>query len=107
MKQQFQLALYSFTSESKNVARGLFRAAGYAIAAWVMLGLAVAANAAVFAMTAFIARSSLGEYGIRAALGAAPSALLRFGFREAAWLLGIGLPIGVTCAWLLGGNGTQ
>lgn len=56
----------------------------------------------VFAITLFIARSRLGEYGIRAALGAGPSALLRLGFREAAWLLAIGLPIGLIGAYLLG-----
>ena len=56
----------------------------------------------VFALTTFVARARLGEYGIRAALGAGPLALLRLGFREAAWLLIVGLPIGLTGAWLLG-----
>lgn len=80
----------------------VFRAAGAGmVGAFAALALFLAALGA-FAITAFIARSRLGEYGIRAALGAAPSALLRFGFREAAWLLGIGLPLGLVCAWLLG-----
>ena len=56
----------------------------------------------VFALTRFVARARLGEYGIRAALGAGPLALLRLGFREAAWLLIVGLPIGLIGAWLLG-----
>ena len=56
----------------------------------------------VFALTTFVARARLGEYGIRAALGAGPLALLRLGFREAAWLLIFGLPIGLIGAWLLG-----
>ena len=50
MKQHLQHGLSSFSAESKGVVRGLFRKPGYAIAAWVMLGLAVAANAAVFAI---------------------------------------------------------
>ena len=80
----------------------VFRAAGAGmIGAFAALALFLAALG-VFAITAFIARSRLGEYGIRAALGAAPSTLMRFGFKEAAWLLGIGLPIGLVCAWLLG-----
>lgn len=56
----------------------------------------------VFALTTFVARARLGEYGIRAALGAGPFALLRLGFREAMWLLIFGLPIGLIGAWALG-----
>lgn len=56
----------------------------------------------VFALTTFVARARLGEYGTRAALGAGPLALLGLGFREAAWLLIVGLPIGLIGAWLLG-----
>lgn len=80
----------------------VFRAAGAGmVGAFAALALLLAALG-VFAITTFIARARLGEYGIRAALGAAPSALLRFGFQEAKWLLGIGVPIGLLCAWLLG-----
>ncbi|HYW76953.1 MAG TPA: ABC transporter permease [Gammaproteobacteria bacterium] len=80
----------------------VFRAAGAGIVgAFAALALFLAALG-VFSITAFIARTRLGEYGVRAALGAAPSTLLRFGFKEAVWLLGIGLPIGLVCAWLLG-----
>lgn len=92
------------TTTLPDMMRGasVFRAAGAGmVGAFAALALFLAALGA-FAITAFIARSRLGEYGIRAALGAAPGALLRFGFREAAWLLGIGLPIGLVCAWLLG-----
>ncbi len=79
-----------------------FRAAGAgAVGAFAALALLLAALG-VFAITSFIARARLGEYGIRAALGAGPLALLRLGFREAAWLLIIGLPIGLAGAYLLG-----
>ncbi|MGH8161163.1 MAG: ABC transporter permease, partial [Gammaproteobacteria bacterium] len=80
----------------------VFRAAGAGmVAAFAALALLLAALG-VFAITAFIARARLGEYGIRAALGASPLALLRLGFREAGWLPAIGLPIGLAGAYLLG-----
>lgn len=80
----------------------VFRAAGAGmVAAFAALALLLAALG-VFAITSFIARARLGEYGIRAALGAGPLALLRLGFREAGWLLIIGLPIGLIGAYLLG-----
>lgn len=80
----------------------VFRAAGAGmVGAFAVLALLLAALGA-FAITAFIARARLGEYGIRSALGAGPLALLRLGFREAAWLLIIGVPIGLIGAWLLG-----
>lgn len=80
----------------------VFRAAGAGmVATFAGLALLLAALG-VFAITAFIARSRLDEYGIRAALGAGPAALLRLGFGEAAWLLLIGLPIGLAGAYLLG-----
>lgn len=87
-----------------NVVRGasVFRAAGVGmVGAFAALALLLAALGA-FAITAFIARARLGEYGIRSALGAGPLALLRLGFREAAWLLIIGIPIGLVGAWVLG-----
>ncbi|MGH8274751.1 MAG: ABC transporter permease, partial [Gammaproteobacteria bacterium] len=87
-----------------NLVKGasVFRAAGAGmVAAFAALALLLAALG-VFAITAFIARARLGEYGIRAALGASPLALLRLGFREAAWLLAIGLPLGLAGAYLLG-----
>src|SRR5690625_3623351 len=43
-------ALASLGAEFRGVMRGLVRRPGYPIAAWVMLGLAIAANAAVFAI---------------------------------------------------------
>lgn len=80
----------------------VFRAAGAGmVGTFAALALLLAALG-VFAITAFIARSRLGEYGIRAALGAGPGALLRLGFGEAAWLLLVGLPIGLGGAYLLG-----
>jgi ABC-type antimicrobial peptide transport system permease subunit len=79
-----------------------FRAAGAGMAgAFAALALLLAALG-VFAITSFIARARLGEYGIRAALGASPLALLRLGFKDAIWLLAIGLPIGLGGAYLLG-----
>jgi predicted permease len=79
-----------------------FRAAGAGMAgAFAALALLLAALG-VFAITSFIARARLGEYGIRAALGASPLALLRLGFKDAVWLLAIGLPIGLAGAYLLG-----
>lgn len=80
----------------------VFRAAGAGmVGTFAALALVLAALG-VFAITAFIARARLGEYGIRAALGAGPAALLRLGFGEAGWLLLIGLPIGLGGAYLLG-----
>ncbi len=80
----------------------VFRAAGAGmVGAFAALALLLAALG-VFAITSFIARARLGEYGIRAALGAGPLALLRLGFKEAMWLLVIGLPIGLAGAYLLG-----
>lgn len=80
----------------------VFRAAGAGmVITFAALALLLAALG-VFAITALIARAHLGEYGIRAALGASPKALLRLGFREAAWLLAIGLPLGLVGAYLLG-----
>lgn len=91
-------------SSLSDLVRGasVFRAAGAGmVGAFAVLALLLAALGA-FAITAFIAQARLGEYGIRAALGAGPLALLRLGFREAAWLLLIGVPIGLIGAWLLG-----
>ncbi|MHB1764162.1 MAG: ABC transporter permease [Gammaproteobacteria bacterium] len=69
----------------------------------VMAGMAVLLAAlGVFALTTFNARSRLMEYGIRVAFGADPATLIRLGFREAAWLLSIGLPLGFVGAGLLG-----
>ncbi|MGH8275047.1 MAG: FtsX-like permease family protein, partial [Gammaproteobacteria bacterium] len=80
----------------------VFRSAGAGmVGAFAALALFLAALG-VFAITAFIARARLGEYGIRAALGAGPAALLRLGFREAGWLLAVGLPLGLAGAYLLG-----
>ncbi len=79
----------------------MFRAASAGmVGTFAALALLLAALG-VFAITSFIARARLGEYGIRAALGASPVMLLRLGFREAAWLLAIGLPLGFAGAYLL------
>ena len=43
-------SFFGLAADWRSVMRGLVRKPGYAIAAWVMLGLAVAANAAVFAI---------------------------------------------------------
>ncbi|MGH8280189.1 MAG: ABC transporter permease, partial [Gammaproteobacteria bacterium] len=47
---EFKSALWDLAAEFRSVLRGLVRKPGYAVAAWVMLGLAIAANAAVFAI---------------------------------------------------------
>ncbi len=41
-------SFFGLAADWRSVMRGLVREPGYAITAWVMLGLAVAANAAVF-----------------------------------------------------------
>ncbi len=96
-------AIYRISTLSRFVqGASVFRAAGAGmVITFALLALLLAALG-VFAITAFIARSRLGEYGIRAALGAGPGALLRLGFGEAAWLLLVGLPLGLAGAWLLG-----
>ncbi|MGH8274750.1 MAG: ABC transporter permease, partial [Gammaproteobacteria bacterium] len=50
MKRFTSLFSSGFIAESHSVMCGLVRKPGYPIAAWVMLGLAIAANAAVFAI---------------------------------------------------------
>jgi hypothetical protein len=50
MDVHFLQSLSGLVAEWRGVMRGLMRKPGYAIAAWVMLGLAIAANAAVFAI---------------------------------------------------------
>ena len=96
-------AVYKITTLPQLVqGASLLRAAGAGMMiTFAVLALFLAALG-VFAITALIARARLGEYGIRAALGASPGALLRLGFREAAWLLAIGLPLGLAGAYLLG-----
>lgn len=80
----------------------VLRAAGAGmVGAFAALAMLLAALG-VFSITTFIARARLGEYGIRAALGADPSTLLKFGFGEATWLLALGLPTGLIGAYLLG-----
>lgn len=71
------------------------------VGAFATLTLLLAALGA-YAITAFIARGRLGEYGIRAAVGAGPTALLQLGLAEALWLLGIGVPIGLGGAYVMG-----
>lgn len=79
-----------------------FRAAGAGlVATFAVLALLIAALG-VFAITAFIARGRLGEYGVRAALGATPGSLLRLGLGEAGQLLAYALPLGVISAYFLG-----
>jgi ABC-type antimicrobial peptide transport system permease subunit len=41
------------------------------------------------------------EFGIRLVLGAAPGSLLRFVMREVAWLIAIGVAVGVPASYLL------
>jgi predicted permease len=95
--------VFSITPLSRVVqGASVFRAAGAGmVGAFAALALLLAALG-VFSITSFIARARLGEYGIRAALGASPLALLRLGFKEAVWLLAIGLPGGLAGAYLLG-----
>lgn len=94
-----------FSLQSMNdMVRGasVFRAAGAGmVGAFAALALLLAALG-VFAITSFIARSHLNDYGIRAAIGATPAMLLRLGFNEATWLLAIGIPVGLAGAYLLG-----
>jgi len=83
------------------VGASIFRSVGVGIVGtFAALAVLVAAFGA-FAITAFIARTRLGEYGIRAAIGAGPSALLRLALSEAIWLIAIGMAVGLLCAWLL------
>ncbi|MGH8127799.1 MAG: ABC transporter permease, partial [Gammaproteobacteria bacterium] len=70
------------------------------VGAFAILAL-ILATLGVFAVTAFIVRRRMPEYGIRAALGASPSRLLRSGLRDAARALIPGLVVGLVCAWLL------
>lgn len=71
------------------------------VGTFVSLSLLLAALGA-WAITSFITRSRLGEYGIRASLGAGRFDLLYLGFREAFWLLLVGIPVGLGGAYLLG-----
>ena len=79
-----------------------FRAVGAGlVATFAALALLIAALG-VFAITAFITRGRLREFGIRAALGATPGSLLRLGLREAGQLLAYAVPLGLIVAYVLG-----
>lgn len=83
------------------VGASTFRSVGVGIVGtFAALAVLVAAFGA-FAITAFIAWTRLGEYAIRAAIGAGPSALLRLALSAAIWLIAIGMAVGLLCAWLL------
>ncbi|MGH8161164.1 MAG: ABC transporter permease [Gammaproteobacteria bacterium] len=77
----------------RSVAAGLV--GSFAIIALILAALGV------FAVTSFIVRRRLAEYGIRAALGATPRRLLFTGVRDIARALVPGLVVGLVCAWLL------
>ncbi len=77
----------------RAVAAGLVGA--FAVLALILAGLGV------FAVTSFIVRRRLAEYGIRAALGATPRRLLLTGIRDIARALVPGLVVGLICAGLL------
>lgn len=86
-----------------NLVRGglaLRAVAAGLVGSFAVLAL-ILATLGVFAVTAFIVSRRLGEYGIRAALGASPKRLLRAGLRDAARTLVPGLALGLACAWLL------
>jgi predicted permease len=70
------------------------------VGAFAVLALILAALG-VFAVTSFIVRRRLPEYGIRAALGATPRRLLLTGVRDIARALVPGLVVGLICAGLL------
>ncbi|MGH8273997.1 MAG: ABC transporter permease [Gammaproteobacteria bacterium] len=95
-------AVYQTHTMENLIRHGLaFRAvAAGLVGAFAILAL-ILAMLGVFAVTAFIVRRRLPEYGIRAALGASPSRLLRSGLRDAARALIPGLVVGLVCAWLL------
>lgn len=96
-------AVFKFSTFSKLMRRAsaLQSAGAGIVGAFATLTLLLAALGA-YAITAFIARGRLREYGIRAAVGAGPTALLQLGLAEALWLLGIGVPIGLGGAYLMG-----
>ncbi len=77
----------------RTVALGLV--GSFAIIALILAALGV------FAVTSFIVRRRLPEYGIRAALGATPRHLLGSGLKDMARSLVPGLIVGLVCAWLL------
>lgn len=70
-------------------------AASFALIALVVAGLGV------YAVNAFITRSRLPEFGLRAMLGASPARLLQSALIDAAWLLGLGLSGGALGGYLL------
>ena len=86
-----------------NLVRGglaLRAVAAGLIGSFAVLAL-ILATLGVFAVTAFIVSRRMGEYGIRAALGASPNRFLHAGLRDAARSLVPGLAVGLACAWLL------
>lgn len=95
-------AVYQTHTMENRVRNGLALRAVAAglIGAFAILAL-ILATLGVFAVTAFIVRRRLGEYAIRAALGATPARLFKAGIRDAARALVPGLVVGVICAWLL------
>ncbi len=86
-----------------NLVRGglaLRAVAAGLVGSFAVLAL-ILATLGVFAVTAFVVRRRLGEFGIRAALGASPRRLRNSGLRETARSLVPGMLAGLACAWLL------
>ena len=67
---------------------------GYAIAALLI------AVAGTYALLAYLVGQRRQELAIRLALGAAPSAIVRLVAREAAWVVGLGVAVGLASAAL-------
>lgn len=91
------------THTVENLVRGglaLRAVAAGLVGSFAALAL-ILATLGVFAVTAFVVRRRLGEYGIRAALGASPRRLRNTGLIETARSLVPGLLAGLACAWLL------
>jgi ABC-type antimicrobial peptide transport system permease subunit len=70
------------------------------LGALALLGLGLA-MVGLYATIAYSVSRRTGEIGIRMALGASRGAVLQMILRDAALLAGIGIGIGLACAWFL------
>lgn len=81
---------------ARSIAEERFRATLSAVFGGIALVLAAVG---LYGLAARRATERRREFGVRVALGARPADVRRLVFRDAAWLIGLGLAIGLPTAW--------
>ncbi|TAN22669.1 MAG: FtsX-like permease family protein [Acidobacteria bacterium] len=94
-------ASYQFRSFSNAIAGTLSTERLLAWLSGLFGGLALLLTAiGLYGIMAYNAERRKREFGIRLALGAEPRSVLRLALGDAAWVVGIGVAIGVPLAWV-------